>query len=123
MAKVSKLDKLITENRNIFTGFGEEPDIEETVDGDRYSYTFKGQLFTTMEIKGDRFHFELLVTDGDKAEIIDEFKSSRMAFKPIKRKSPKGTSWFAIDVKADTKDLLESQISDLNGSLIYALSK
>lgn len=112
MAKLTKVDKLLLQTRNNFSAFGLDPNLTETQKDTRFEYAYKGKLFAVIEVQGDAFYVEVLATKERLPE-IQGFKSSRMAYAAI----PKRKNWFCITLKADQRDLLESQIDANVGAI------
>lgn len=116
MAKLTKVDKLLLQTRNNFSAFGLDPNLTETQKDARFEYAYKGKLFAVLEVRDEAFYVEVLATKERLSE-IQGFKSPRMEYAAI----PKRKNWFCVTLKADQKDVLESQIGANVGAILNQL--
>ena len=111
MPRLRKGEREILNNRNLFTGWGEDEDIVETATETRFEYALRGKPFAVMEWRGDRVYFELRIAKAER-DRVKAFESPRMAFVPLKRRG-----WYAIEIGANVKEHLEAGIGGLVGAI------
>ena len=113
----SRSDQVLEEKRHLFSFWG-DPDVEEEVDGDCYSYYCKGEPFIVLEREGDEFHVQYRV-----AKVVEDWlKNFRSRYINYKRLE-EDPNWVEVRIGLNQTDWLEAGVGGNVGAMKRELTE